>query len=123
MPDPRGAGLHKGFKFLFLRPFVRSFVNLFVCIHYAPACIVEGRTSDGHMWELPYLARAVTVLCGVCQFFPTTIQWLCGDSVRWQQYCGGQWTEEGRVLESGDKRVCWESLSVGGRYEELARLL
>ena len=65
-----------------------------------------------HTWP------GVLVCCvGVCQFFPTTIQWLCGDSVRWQQYCGGPWTEEGRVIQSGDKRVCCESLSVGGRCE------
>ena len=27
----------------------------------------------------------------------------------------GPWTEEGRVLKSGDKRVCWES--VEGQYD------
>ena len=43
----------------------------------------------------------------------STVQY--GD--RWQPYCGGPWKEEGRVLQSGDKGVSWESLSVKGGYD------
>ena len=60
-------------------------------------------------WPLWHVAAAIAgpgvlLYCvGVCLINHTTIQWLCGDSVRWQQHCGGLWTEEGRVLLSGDE--------------------
>ena len=84
----------------------------------AVAAVWHGRASEvaiaglycggeDLLWPLWHVAAAragsgVLLCCvGVCLYNPTTIQWLCGDSVRWQPFCGGPWTEEGRVLGLG----------------------